>query len=141
MVPPPDTRSGGVLESMVIHALELGNYKWAKQHKAGTRLGGGDHRVDVLAVGSDGRKHLVSMKWQEVSGTAEQKVPFEVMCLLDAIRHSGEGYEDAYVVLGGEGWKRRDFFVGGGMQEYMPHPEVKVITLEAFIKLANRGKL
>lgn len=137
---PGDTRSGRVLESMIIPALERGGYTWTEQCVVGTRLGGGDHRVDVLAVGPDGRKHLISMKWQEVSGTAEQKVPFEVMCLLDIIRHGEEKY-DAYVVLGGEGWKRRDFFVSGGMGEYMPHPEVQVMTLESFVKLANRGKL
>jgi hypothetical protein len=126
---------------MVLPALERGGYTCIKQFVVGTRLGGGAHKVDLLVVGRDGRKHLVSMKWQEVAGTAEQKVPFEVMCLLDAIRHTSDGYANAYIVLGGEGWKRRDFFVGGGMQEFMPHPEVQVLTLESFVKLANRGKL
>ena len=39
------------------------------------------------------------MKWQETSGTAEQKVPFEVMCLADAVRETGA--TTAYLVLGG----------------------------------------
>jgi len=37
-------------------------------------------------VQKDGASVLVSLKWQQTSGTAEQKVPFEVMCLADAVR-------------------------------------------------------
>jgi hypothetical protein len=36
------------------------------------------HFVDVIAE-KDGKRFLVSLKWQQVSGTAEQKVPFEVI--------------------------------------------------------------
>jgi hypothetical protein len=43
--------------------------------------------------------NFVSLKWQQVGGTAEQKVPFEVMCLADAVRAG-----HAYLVLGGDGW-------------------------------------
>ena len=54
-------------------------------------------------------KHiLVSLKWQQTSGTAEQKVPFEVMCLSDAVR---DGHGDrAHLVLGGDGWTLRDYY-------------------------------
>ena len=31
----------------------------------------------------------MSMKWQEASETAEQKVPFEVLCFADAVRELG----------------------------------------------------
>lgn len=95
--------------------------------------------VDALAEAPDGRLYLVSVKWQQVAGTAEQKVPYEVMCLVDAIRNNG--YEKAYVVLGGEGWKLREFYVGGGLERYMPHPEVSIVTLETFVALANTGRL
>ena len=80
------------------------------------------------------------MKWQQVSGTAEQKVPFEIICLIEAIE-SGE-YEKAYLVLGGEGWKLRDVYVAGVLKRYILNSErVDIVTLESFVGRANQGKL
>ena len=72
---PRNTRTGGVLEQMVLPALDQGGYAYKVQVNLGQRLGIGRHFVDVVAE-KDGRRLLVSMKWQQVSGTAEQKVPW-----------------------------------------------------------------
>ena len=89
----------------------------------------------------DHRRILISLKWQQASGTAEQKVPFEVMCLAESVLNDHK-FDVAYLVLGGEGWKLRTFFVGGGLKSHMVHADkVNIITLEAFIALANQGKL
>jgi hypothetical protein len=139
---PRDTRTGGVLERMVLPALEQGKYSYSTQVHIGLRLGGGRHLVDVLASDSSGRNYLISLKWQQTSGTAEQKVPFEVICLAEAVA-SGEGqYSAAYVVLGGGGWKLRDFYVGGGLDKHLTSAnKVHVITLEEFVGRANKGQL
>lgn len=108
-----DTRTGWVLEQMILPSLERGGYESKLRVKIGQRLGCGAHFVDVMAERSN-RKYLISLKWQQVSGTAEQKIPFEVMCLAEAME-LGE-YEKAYVVLGGEGWKLRQFYVSGGLE-------------------------
>ncbi len=80
------------------------------------------------------------MKWQQVSGTAEQKVPFEVISLAEAVL-SGE-YTTAYLVLGGEGWKLRDFYVSRGLNKHLVYAEkVTIMTLEHFIARANSGSL
>ena len=63
-------------------------------------MGGGKHKVDLVVETKDERI-LVSVKWQQVSGTGEQKVPFEVMCLADAVRKSQGRFRRAYLVLGG----------------------------------------
>ena len=95
--------------------------------------------VDVIAK-KDRQRILVSMKWQQVSGTAEQKVPFEVICLLEALE-SGD-YAKAYLVLGGEGWTLRNFYTGDGLQKYLNYGEkVEILTLESFVGRANAGKL
>jgi hypothetical protein len=74
------------------------------------------------------------------AGTAEQKVPFEVICLLDAIERGP--YQKAYVVLGGEGWKLRAFYVTGGLKRFLAMADrVEIITLETFIARANDGRL
>jgi hypothetical protein len=72
--------------------------------------------------------------------TAEQKVPFEVMCLADAVT-AGHGTR-AFLVLGGDGWKLRDYYTSGKLTEHLIHASlVRVVTLEAFIRLANNGQL
>jgi hypothetical protein len=136
---PRNTRTGGVLEAMVLPALEQGGYTYKTQVNIGKRLGLGRHMVDVVAE-KNGQSILVSMKWQQVSGTAEEKVPYEVICLLHALE-SGN-YAKAYVVLGGEGWKLRNFFVGEGLKKYLGYADkVEILTLEGFVGRANTGKI
>lgn len=136
---PRDTGTGGVLEAMVLPALRRGGYTYKTQVNVGKRLGGGRHVVDALAEKA-GRRFLVSLKWQQTSGTTEQKVPFEVMCLAEAVRAGG--YARAYLVLGGEGWRLRDFYIRGGLRQHLVNVEsVEIVTLEHFVAAANRGKL
>jgi len=136
---PRDTGTGTVLEQMILPALQRGGYMHKKQVNVGGRPGGGRHFVDAVAE-KDGRKWLVSLKWQQVSGTAEQKVPFEVICLADSVQTGG--YEAAYLVLGGEGWKLRNFYTGGGLQKYLNgSARVNILTLEGFVARANQGRL
>ena len=139
MSPSRNTRTGGVLEAMVLPALGQGKYTWKVQVNIGQRLGCGQHNVDVVAEKA-GRKLLISMKWQQVSGTAEQKVPFEVICLLDAL--SDGQYSKAYLVLGGEGWSLRNFYTSGGLEKFLKYgDQVEILTLESFVAKANAGKL
>ena len=137
-----DTGTGRVLELMVLPALQAGGYSCAAQCHVGSRLGGGKHMVDVVASDRHGKKLLVSVKWQQVSGTAEQKVPFESICLADAIARSAGEFERGYLVLGGEGWKLREFFTTGGLADYLQNcGTVSIVTLEWFVAKAIRGEL
>jgi hypothetical protein len=136
---PRNTNTGGVLEAMILPALKRGHYTHQTQVVAGTRCGGGTHKVDALAE-KDGQKVLVSLKWQQTGGTAEQKVPFEIMCLADAVR-SGHANR-AFLVLGGDGWTLRDYYTSGALADHLIHAAlVRIVTLEAFIRLANNGEL
>lgn len=138
-MPPRDTTTGSVLEQMVLPALERGGYTYETQVKVGARPGGGRHFADAVAE-KDGKRWIVSMKWQQTSGTAEQKVPFEVISLAE-IALTDE-YAGAYLVLGGTGWTLRDFYTGGGLEKHLVHADkVKIVTLEEFVALANQGKL
>src|ERR1700719_3016406 len=94
---PRNTSTGAVLEAMIMPALARGGYAAVKQQTIGTRCGGGTHKVDAIATRGDERI-LVSLKWQQTGGTAEQKVPFEVMCLADAVT-AGHAVR-AFLVLG-----------------------------------------
>ena len=124
---------------MILPALESGGYRHRTGVNIGRRLGQGRHIVDVIAT-KDDENYLVSLKWQQVSGTAEQKVPFEVISLSEAMRDGA--YARAYLVLGGDGWRLRDFYVSGGLDKHLAHPElVEILTLERFIAVANQGAL
>ena len=134
-----NTTTGAVLEAMIIPALQRGGYVSESQILIGCRPGGGKHKVDAVAA-KDGVRVLVSLKWQQVSGTADQKVPFEVICLAEAVT-CGQ-FSRAYLVLGGDGWTLRDYFVSGALKDQLVHADkVKIVTLERFVALANQGEL
>lgn len=136
---PRDTGTGGVLEAMVLPALKRGGYAYQTQVVVGKRLGGSKHKVDAIAE-KDGERILVSMKWQQVGGTAEQKVPFEVMCLAEEVK--SKTFPKAYLLLGGGGWTLRDFYTSGALKDHLTNAAlVTVLTLESFVALANKGKL
>jgi hypothetical protein len=136
---PRNTNTGGVLEAMIVPALTRAGYTHETQKIIGTRCGGRPHKVDAIAS-KDHDRILVSLKWQQTGGTAEQKVPFEVMCLADAVR-AGHATR-AYLVLGGDGWTLRDYFTSGKLSEHLIHSSlVHVVTLEAFIRIANNARL
>ncbi len=133
------TSTGAVLEAMILPALRLGGYDYETQVLIGDRIGGHKHKVDVLARKGDSRV-LVSLKWQQTSGTAEQKVPFEVICLAEAVTNGVA--QKAYLVLGGEGWTLRKFYTDGGLTSHLTHSAaVEILTLESFIAKANRAHL
>lgn len=140
MTPGRDTTTGRVLENMIRPALKHGGYDCSKPNVLiGERIGGGRHYVDLIASKGD-KKYLISLKWQQTSGTAEQKIPYEVMCLADAVEKGN--YEKAYLVLGGTGWKLRNFYVSGGLDKYLKNTEkVRILTLEEFVAKANKGEL
>ncbi len=126
---------------MVLPSLKEGGYEVNEQVLVGTRLGGRKHWVDAVAT-KKGVSILVSMKWQQVGGSAEQKVPFEVICLVEAIKKSGGKYQKAYLVLGGAGWSLRDLYVSGALEPYLKHGGVvEIVSFEQFIAKANKGKL
>ena len=127
---------------MVLSALTKGGYTYREQIIIGRRPGGGKHRIDLLVKTPDAQQIPVSMKWQQVSGTAEQKVPYEIVCLADAVRKSQGKFKKAYIVLGGEGWTLREYYLNGNLQEYLRNCEsVEIISLEGFVAKANQTEL
>ena len=85
-----------------------GGYECTKRTGVGRRPAGGKHIVGAIAIKGD-QKVIVSLKWQQVGGTAEQKISYEVICMLKALKDNQGTYSKAYVVLGGEGWTMRNF--------------------------------
>jgi len=132
-----------VLEEMVLPALQLAGYQYEKQFYIGRVMGGRPYKADLLVHDrGSGRRIVVSLKWQQVAGTAEQKIPFEVIALLQLLE--SRACEDAYLVLGGTGWtpQVREFYLSGRLCTFMPEAErVRIVGLEEFIKLVNNRRL
>ena len=124
---------------MVLPAIEHGGYSYQKQVCVGKRPNGRRHVVDVL-IRTPKRRIAVSLKWQQVSGTAEQKIPFEVICLAEAVDQ--DQIDVAYLVLGGTGWTLRDYYVSGRWRKWIRGAErVRLVKLEDFVAKANKGAL
>jgi len=133
--------TGRILEKMILHALDQGKYMHKEQAIIGLRPGSGAHKVDLVATNQHNETFLISLKWQQTSGTAEQKVPYEVICLKDMMANNHDKYKHAYLVLGGNGWTLRSFYVDG-LNQYLPHRgDVTILGLEDFIARANSGQL
>ena len=56
---PRNTRTGAVLEQMVLPALEMGGYVVERQVRLTERLGGGRHYGDIVAS-KDGERIVIS---------------------------------------------------------------------------------
>jgi len=140
---PGSTRTGRVLEEMVLPALQVAGYPYEKQSCIGRVMGDRPYRADLLVHDrGSGRRIVVSLKWQQVAGTAEQKIPFEVIALLQLLE--SRACDDVYLVLGGTGWtpQLREFYLSEGLCRFIPEAKrVRIVGLEEFIKLVNNRQL
>ena len=129
------------MERMLLPALEMGEYQVQQEVSIGKRFGVAEHKIDILAKDTNNRQHLISVKWQQTGGTAERMVPFEIISLVDTLTRDNQ-FSAAHLVLGGDGWKYKDFYIDGGLNPFIKNANlVKIYSLEQFVSLANQGKL
>ncbi|MFM7180547.1 MAG: PD-(D/E)XK nuclease superfamily protein [Verrucomicrobiales bacterium] len=146
--PARDTTTGRDFENQVEADFKEAGYNTAHQVLAGTRPDGGRHYVDVVAR-KEGRNILVSLKWQQAGGTAEQKIPYEMICLAEAIAQSAKAekqedrYTKALLVLGGDGWTLKEWYLSGELKKHLPAAAnvVQIHSYESFLKALKAGEL
>lgn len=136
--------TGKAFEESLIPSLQCGGYQIFRQRYIGQDFKGGFY-VDLVATNiGEGfpDSFLISAKWQQVNGTAEEKIPFEVMRLKNAVDSAGL-YQHAYLVLGGpDVWNLRDFYIGEEFDRLFPHRSaVTILDAQDFMARANRGDL
>ncbi len=147
MSPPPGgrgTRSGSTLEIAIEAALANNHYDIAKQQSIGTKPDGGRHRVDIVATRPNGTKFLMSLKWQQVGGSAEEKVPYEVIKLLHSLRENKDAYDRAYIVIGGGGWGEAllEFYLSEEFRSYIRESDrIEILKMNEALKRANQATL
>lgn len=137
------TKTGSTLEVTVEAVLLNNSYAVQKQVHVGTKPGGGRHKADIVAMRPNGSKFLVSLKWQQTAGSAEEKVPFEVIKLLHTLREC-PAYDKAYIVIGGDGFSAGlvEFYLSEEFRSYIRESQkIEILTLNDIIARANRGAL
>lgn len=136
-----NTSTGKEFEHEVKIALEKLGFEITEQTQVGTRPNGRKHLIDLIAKKNE-KSSLISLKWQQSSGTAEQKVPYELICLSEALKQARGSHHSAYLVLGGEGWTLKKFYLSGGLDRHLNLEQpVKVLSLQSLLTLAKKGNL
>ena len=145
-----DTTTGKVNEDNIENFL-IENYDGDvhSQVEVGNQFGTKKkHILDILLDGQvvkkKGKKRpislhkggkLVSLKYQRVEGTAEEKIPFECEKLQDAI--DTYGYESAIIVLcGNEGWTLKEYYLSDKFTNKLKltAKDVTIMTEEQFLE-------
>jgi hypothetical protein len=127
---------------MVLPALKRAGYQAQRRYRLPDPFRPGrDHYLDV-AVLQGSAPIGIAAKWQQSSGTAEEKVVMEVLRLIKLVE--GGRLDRGYVLLAGTGWSLRDYFLSGSFLKEFSSPaasRVRVVDLDALIALINRGRL
>ena len=145
---PRDTTTGKVNETTIEQFL-IENYDGSvhSQVELGTKFDTKKkHFLDILLDGEvlwkKNRKTpislhkggtLISLKYQEKAGTAEEKIPFECHKLQDAI--DTYGYDSAIIVLcGNKGWTLIEYYLTDKFTDKMKliAKDVTIMTEETF---------
>lgn len=136
-----DTTTGSNYESIVEMCIKRSCDKFEleaiSQSIIGEKPGGGDHRVDweIYKKDSPNIRGLISCKYQGTSGTAEEKLAYEVIKLLHAMKNDSR-YVKSWIVMGGDGWSSgMRNFVNGEISEWIPamRGSVEIVTTDQLI--------
>ena len=132
---PRDTSTGSQYEEIVRLCVQrvctAQGFTAKSQQTIGAKPGGGNHRVDYVLVNNadSTKKGLISCKFQQTSGTAEEKIAYEVIKLLHAMENNPE-YRHSWIVLGGDGWSPgMKNFVTKELVKWIPEMRTKINIL------------
>jgi len=130
-----DTTTGSsyeaIIEMCIKRSCEKNNLKAANQVTIGVKPGGGKHRVDweISNITNPDKRGLISCKYQGTSGTAEEKIAYEVIKLLHAMKIDSR-YEKSWIIIGGEGWSAgMRAFIKKHLREWIPEMKNKIEIL------------
>ena len=132
------TKTGRTLEDMIEVVLRGNGYKYQKQVVVGRSLYGGIYKADFLV-----EDIIISCKWQQTKGTAEQKMIYEIASLINII-HNSNKYKKAYIVIGGKGFSTacKEYLLNQRHCEILKHGDVvEIISLDDLVAIINNKKL
>lgn len=130
-----DTTTGSnyeaIIEMCIKRSCEKNNLEAVSQANIGIKPGGGKHRVDweIIDKNDPNSRGLISCKYQGTSGTAEEKMAYEVIKLLYTMKLDSR-YKKSWIIMGGEGWSTgmREF-INNHLSDWIPAMQNKVSIL------------
>lgn len=136
-----DTTTGSnyeaIIEMCIKRSCEKNGLEAISQTNIGTKPGGGKHRVDweIIDKQDPDSRGLISCKYQGTSGTAEEKMAYEVIKLLYTMKVDPR-YKKSWIIMGGEGWSAgmREF-IKNHLSEWIPgmRDKVEILTTDQLI--------
>lgn len=130
-----DTSTGSnyeqIIEMCLSRSCEKNSLIKIPQSTVGKKPGGGNHRVDweIYRQDDPGMRGLVSCKFQKSSGTAEEKIAYEVIKLLHSMNEDIR-FKKSWIVMGGDGWSAgMKIFVRNDLPRWIPAMQGKVFIL------------
>ena len=130
-----DTTTGSNYEQIIELCLKRSCEKNGMVAKAqvtvGEKPGGGKHRIDWELVKNDNSelRGLISCKFQSTSGTAEEKIAYEVIKLLHTMENDLR-FKKSWIIMGGDGWSTgMKQFVNSELSKWIPAMTGKVTFL------------
>lgn len=108
-----------------------------------SKPGGGKHRIDfeIVSQRDPNIRGLFSCKYQKSGGSADEKIAYEVIKLLDAMKVDSR-YKHSWIALGGNGWSKsiKKFVSEGHIEEWIPSMRGKVTIFTDPNDLMARAK-
>jgi hypothetical protein len=130
-----DTTTGSnyeaIIEMCIKRSCEKNQLTAISQATVGDKPGGGKHRVDweIFRTSEPSVRGLISCKFQGTSGTAEEKIAYEVIKLLHSMKIDSR-YKKSWIIMGGEGWSAgMRGFVNNHLSDWIPDMKNKVEIL------------
>ncbi len=136
-----DTTTGSnyeaIIEMCIKRSCEKNQLTAISQATVGDKPGGGKHRVDweIFRTSEPNFRGLISCKFQGTSGTAEEKIAYEVIKLLHSMKIDSR-YKKSWIIMGGEGWSSgMRGFVNEHLSEWIPEmkDKVEILTTDQLI--------
>ena len=136
-----DTTTGSDYEEIVKlcikRSCERNNLEAKSQSVVGQKPGGGKHRVDweIYRLDNPSIRGLISCKFQSSSGTAEEKLAYEVIKLLHSMK-TDKRFVKSWIIMGGDGWSQgMRVFARDELSQWIPemHGKVEIITTDQLI--------
>ena len=136
-----DTTTGSDYEEIVKlcikRSCERNNLEAKSQSVVGQKPGGGKHRVDweIYRLDNPSIRGLISCKFQSSSGTAEEKLAYEVIKLLHSMK-TDKRFVKSWIIMGGDGWSQgMRVFAKDELSQWIPEMQgkVEIITTDQLI--------
>jgi hypothetical protein len=130
-----DTTTGSnyeaIIEMCIKRSCDKNNLEAISQANIGIKPGGGKHRVDweIIDKENPNLRGLISCKYQGTSGTAEEKMAYEVIKLLYTMKLDPR-YKKSWIIMGGEGWSTgMRTFINNHLSDWIPEMQNKISIL------------